>query len=119
MKILLSLFIVSLFSCTGLFNEPQITSMDLQAGYVYGLGGPGIAQAGDEIAKCYDNYLIVKTDNVFRYKIFHSCKEGTNTIAPTGYDKIDFCSDGLEWIEVTAWNDDGEKTVKRKYYYAR
>lgn len=116
MRILILLCFLTFLSCEKR-NEPQADFYII--GHSFKQDGWAIASEGDTIACCYPYKVEVELKNVFRYRIDYSCDAGQSTIAPTGKDTVWFTQRGAKWIQITAWNNDGEEIKKRKNYFVK
>lgn len=108
MKYILLLFLFA--SCMG--NEPK-ADFDLVEAHT-----GKVVQANDTILKAYDKPIILKTQNAFRIQVERLCESGKTGLVMPPYVTW-WTRSGWVWIEVTVWNNDGEKEVKRKYYYVK
>jgi hypothetical protein len=114
-----------LLSCTLTFTacdkEAPTAEFDLYSGHSFSADGPGIVPEGGTFACCYDAYIRYKNVDAFRFETRYLCSGAVVSTAKSylPQDTVWWTREQDIWIEVTAWDSNGNKDVKRKHYHVQ
>jgi hypothetical protein len=121
MKKLFLLLLSCSLTFTACDKNPPTADFDLYSDYSLSADGPAKVKEGDSFACCYNAYIRYKNVDAFRHETKYLCSADSISTAKSylPQDTVWWTHEQDIWIEVTAWDSNGNKDVKRKYYHVQ